>query len=154
MNIGSDLRLWLFASFVSTAIAGTPAAAQQQNVSAVPNFKVEEGCKGMVQANKSEDLVDSESFKSCMADEAQARQQLTTIWPSFSASLRERCEGEATVGGPPSYVDLLVCLLCLCSCSICLDEACSAMDSLGLRRSRRLLFFVWLIAPPVHSSTD
>ena len=110
MNMGGDPRLWLFASFVSTAIAGAPAAAQQQNVSTVPNFKVEEGCKGMVQANKSEDLVDSESFKSCMADEAQARQQLTTIWPTFSASLRERCEGEATVGGPPSYVDLLVCL--------------------------------------------
>ena len=110
MYMASDLRLWLFASFVSTAIASAPAPAQQQNVSTVPNFKVEEGCKGMVQANKSEDLVDSESFKSCMADEAQARQQLTTIWPSFSASLRERCEGEATVGGPPRYVDLLVCL--------------------------------------------
>jgi hypothetical protein len=45
-----------------------------------------------------------------MRDEKDARQQLITLWPTSSASVRKECEGEATTGGSQSYVDLLTCM--------------------------------------------
>ena len=46
----------------------------------------------------------------CAVDETQARNQLQTEWTQFSASAKTQCNGEATAGGTPSYVELLTCL--------------------------------------------
>jgi hypothetical protein len=43
-------------------------------------------------------------------DEMQARTQLGKQWPGFDAQRREMCVQEASIGGSPSYVDLLTCL--------------------------------------------
>ena len=51
-----------------------------------------------------------QTFSSCMNDENSAHDELTKVWMSYSAPLRTRCEAEASAGGLPSYVDLLVCL--------------------------------------------
>lgn len=76
----------------------------------VPDYKVEESCKGAAAASNAEGISQSQTLQACMNDENQAKQQLTPIWTTFSPALRTRCEGEATSGGLPSYVDLLVCL--------------------------------------------
>src|SRR5215213_3170072 len=75
----------------------------------VPRLGVEASCREVTELNRSTGLADAQSYDGCLRDEQQARQSLTPIWTTFSASERERCTGEATIGSP-SYVDLLTCL--------------------------------------------
>ena len=72
----------------------------------VPTFDVSTSCKGAATVH----VADSQTFNSCMHDESTARAQLVKSWQSWSASDRTQCADEASSGGPPSYVDLLVCL--------------------------------------------
>jgi hypothetical protein len=78
----------------------------------VPTLKVDSSCKAAASINKSMNLAESQSYENCMKDENSARDQLNSLWTSFSAAERESCTAEAsnTGGGSSSYVDLLVCL--------------------------------------------
>ena len=76
----------------------------------MPQLNVEATCKATVATDKAMGLDLAQSFDDCMRDENAAQQQLSTIWLSNSAELRNRCEGEATAGGSDSYVDLLTCM--------------------------------------------
>ena len=76
----------------------------------VPVIDVERTCKETVATDKAMDLDLPQSVKKCMSDENAARQQLAAIWLSYSASIRDRCEQEATLVGTGSYVDLLTCM--------------------------------------------
>jgi hypothetical protein len=71
----------------------------------VPRLNVEATCKAGVGADKA-----GQSYDTCMRDENDARQQLSTIWLTSSDAVRNECVGEATAGGSDSYVDLLTCL--------------------------------------------
>src|SRR5262249_40605802 len=77
---------------------------------AIPKLNVEATCKGSVEADKAMGLDLPQSFDKCMSDEGSAQQQLGPIWSSYPAAVRAQCEGEATVAGNASYVDLLTCL--------------------------------------------
>jgi hypothetical protein len=77
---------------------------------AVPKLDVEVTCKKSVEADREMGLTVPQSFDKCMSDENSARQQLSSIWSSYSAPVRTECEGEATLVGEASYVDLLTCL--------------------------------------------
>jgi hypothetical protein len=72
----------------------------------VPTLDVTASCK----AASSISVAESQSYEACIKDENDARAQLRQSWPSFSAAERTRCSAEASMGGPASYVDLLVCL--------------------------------------------
>jgi hypothetical protein len=74
----------------------------------VPKFNVGPSCKGAAAA--STQMVDAQSYSSCMSEENQAREQLGPIWQSFSVANRTRCTAEASGSGLDSYVELLVCL--------------------------------------------
>ena len=74
----------------------------------VPKFNVEPSCKGAAAA--SVNMVDAQSVSDCMAEENDARQQLETIWQSFSVANRNFCTAEASGQGMASYVELLTCL--------------------------------------------
>jgi len=50
------------------------------------------------------------SEKACLRDEQQARDKLKRQWSEFSASERQRCVQLNSLGGQPSYVELLTCL--------------------------------------------
>lgn len=76
----------------------------------VPVIDVERTCKETVATDKAMDLDLPQSVEKCMSDENAARQQLAAIWLSYSASIRDRCEQEATLVGTGSYVDLLTCM--------------------------------------------
>jgi len=76
----------------------------------VPDYKIDESCRGAAAASSAEGITQSQTLQACVNDENQAKQQLTPIWTTFTPALRAQCEGEATSGGLPSYVDLLVCL--------------------------------------------
>jgi hypothetical protein len=77
----------------------------------VPAIDVQRSCKATAATNKAMDLDLSQSVANCLRDEDAARLQLIGIWSTYSASIRDRCEKEATITpGTASYVDLLTCI--------------------------------------------
>ncbi len=50
------------------------------------------------------------SVAACRRDEQAARQKLKRQWRGFSRVHREHCVRLTTLGGDPSYVELLTCL--------------------------------------------
>ena|SRR6266481_4684055 len=48
--------------------------------------------------------------QACLNDERTAKDALAKDWGNFSPLARTQCLGMNTTGGPPSYVELLVCL--------------------------------------------
>lgn len=77
----------------------------------VPVIDVQRSCKETAATNKAMDLALGQSVAKCLRDEDAARVQLIGIWSTYSASIRDRCEREATITpGSASYVDLLTCM--------------------------------------------
>jgi hypothetical protein len=89
------------------AMAGPVLAAAD----APPKFNAAPGCKAAAAINQTMDLAVSQDFKSCMADEDSAKAQLAESWSKYSKTDKERCVGQTTDGGMPSYVEVLECLL-------------------------------------------
>ena len=50
------------------------------------------------------------SAGSCLQDEKEARDSLSTQWKNFPAADRIECVAETQIGGFPSYVQVLTCL--------------------------------------------
>ena len=50
------------------------------------------------------------TFDQCMADEKQARDQLSGTWAHASAKARQQCSAMTQLGGQSSYVELITCL--------------------------------------------
>jgi len=48
--------------------------------------------------------------QACLNDERTAKDALAKDWGNFSPLTRTQCVGMNRTGGPPSYVELLVCL--------------------------------------------
>jgi len=48
--------------------------------------------------------------QACLNDERTAKDTLAKDWSNFSLNARAQCVGMNRTGGPPSYVELLVCL--------------------------------------------
>ena len=76
-----------------------------------PKFNPEPGCKAASAINQSMDLAVSQDYKACVADEDSAKEELQKSWPKYSADDKRRCVGQTDVGGVPSYVEVLECLL-------------------------------------------
>jgi hypothetical protein len=98
----------IMAIAVSTQLVSTQLLTPISD--AIPKLNVEATCRGSVEADKAMGLALPQGFDKCMSDEHSARQQLDPIWSSYSPAVRVQCEGEATVAGEASYVDLLTCL--------------------------------------------
>jgi hypothetical protein len=76
-----------------------------------PKFDPETGCRAASAINQSMDLAVSQDYKACMADEDSAKEELQKSWSKYSADDKRRCVGQTDVGGVPSYVEVLECLL-------------------------------------------
>ena len=76
-----------------------------------PKFNPEPGCRAASAINQSIDLAVSQDFKACMADEDSAKEELEKSWSKYSAADKRRCVGQTDVGGMPSYVEVVECLL-------------------------------------------
>ena len=72
----------------------------------VPNLNVEPTCRAAI------DLAGStgRTVESCIKSEHAAREELKKDWSTFPAAERNQCVQTATVGGAPSYVEIIVCL--------------------------------------------
>lgn len=84
-------------------IFGAQAAVAADNA---PVLNVEPSCRAVAtRAFGAPTTVDR-----CLEQEASARRDLVTRWPTANVADRERCVKETTIGGIPSYVELLECI--------------------------------------------
>jgi uncharacterized protein YecT (DUF1311 family) len=96
-------RTEMFASVATAALATQLVLVAGDKV---PSFDLRPSCH----AAASIDPTLKATFQSCMDDEQGARRELEGQWLSFRAGDRRSCSAETQAGGPPSYVELLVCL--------------------------------------------
>lgn len=72
----------------------------------VPRFDINTMCRDAPRLEGS----NTDPYQSCVRDETEARGQLERQWASFDLRQREMCAQETTIGGAPSYVDMLTCI--------------------------------------------
>ena len=69
-----------------------------------PTLNVEPSCRAAERSGL------DRTTEVCMRGENDAKATLTDKWGQFSAVQHGRCTTLVTMGGPPSYVELLTCL--------------------------------------------
>jgi hypothetical protein len=84
------------AAFVTTMVA----AADK-----VPDFNVEASCRDA--ASRAAPVG---TFDACMRKEREARVQLAGQWAEFTSGDKSHCLGLSSLGGMPTYTELLTCL--------------------------------------------
>ncbi|MBB4041580.1 hypothetical protein GGR34_003257 [Microvirga flocculans] len=72
----------------------------------LPRFDIEAMCKAAPRLESG----DPSPYPNCVRDETEARNQLERQWSGFDARQREMCAQETSVGGAPSYVEILTCI--------------------------------------------
>lgn len=107
-------------SFVTVALTAFVALTASQSrvlaASDVPQFDVKPSCRSATQAanelNRADDKLrpGERSADNCVHDEMNAKAKLGDQWGHYTVSQRQRCTRLATLGGLPSYVELLTCL--------------------------------------------
>lgn len=91
---------------LAIAVALLSVAPDGFTADAVPKFDIAKSCKA--------EVADAggvgETLASCMADEEDARGQLTERWTKFAKEDKSVCINETSLDGTPSYVELQTCL--------------------------------------------
>lgn len=95
------LRIIVFLFLVLVGAGAARAAAADP----VPRIDPTPSCRGATRGGNAE--VD---LKNCLQEEQAAHDQLVKDWGNYSASDRASCAQLSTMGGEPSYVELLTCL--------------------------------------------
>ncbi|MBS0534993.1 MAG: hypothetical protein JSR72_13125 [Proteobacteria bacterium] len=105
------------AAFAAVAAIKAPAlAANGSPRNDLPQFDVKPSCNSATKAANDVDNAGGNlrpadrSADNCVQDEMNARSKLNDEWARFNISERQRCMRLATLGGLPSYVELLTCL--------------------------------------------
>jgi hypothetical protein len=93
----------MFTSLAAAALVGQVVLVAGEKV---PEFDLRPSCH----AGATIDPTQKVTFQACMDTEQSAHKQLEGQWLTFRASDRRACTAETQAGGPPSYVELLVCL--------------------------------------------
>jgi hypothetical protein len=100
----------MFHSLSSFFLAALLLLATSSVVSAAdaPKFDVEKSCRASFSADAGG--ADKQSVSSCVSDEKAAGDTISKDWASYPGRDREHCQQLATLGGTPSYVEMLTCL--------------------------------------------
>ena len=85
---------------VGATLAGSALAADD-----VPRFNVRPSCRAAADRVKSSDYAPI-----CVKDELRARDQIEKSWAQFKPADRAHCVQLSTLGGQPTYTELLTCL--------------------------------------------
>ena len=72
----------------------------------VPELNIEPSCRAAAAAS----IGVNRDENSCKRDENEARGKLEQEWEQFTSPQRAQCVRLSTLGGSPSYVELLTCL--------------------------------------------
>ena len=95
-------RAMLAGSVIGATMTASVAVAA---VDAVPTFNVEPSCRAAAQQAASPDYASV-----CRNSEQKARNEMQQQWPQLNAADKAQCVSAATVGGNPTYTELLTCL--------------------------------------------
>lgn len=101
---------------LTALVALTASQSPVHAANDVPQFDVKPSCNAATQAadglNQAGDNLrpGDRNSASCVNDEMNAKAKLGNDWTQYSVSQRRRCTSLATLGGLPSYVELLTCL--------------------------------------------
>lgn len=71
-----------------------------------PQFNIEPGCR----AAATSAVAPNRTPDACKRDENDARKKVESEWSHFKAADRDRCVRLSSLGGSPSYVELITCL--------------------------------------------
>jgi hypothetical protein len=96
--------LVFFAFAMLLPLLGSPAFAGE------PRLNVKAICKSREADAKMLRSTPAQSIEDCVRDEEAAKTQLSSLWASTSASVRNRCVSDARSLGTTSYLDLLICV--------------------------------------------
>jgi hypothetical protein len=102
---GADWPLWRILRVFTLLGATIVASIVQAAPVPVPTFDVEPSCRAAASAGGS-----SADLSVCLREEQQARAQFVRLWPEFTAAETARCLPLSTLGGQPTYTELLTCL--------------------------------------------
>jgi hypothetical protein len=91
----------MFARFEAALLVGLTWLAAD----AVPTFNVEPFCRAV--ASRASPVGDKEI---CLQKEREARDQLVQHWSRFPPADKAYCARLASIGGDPTYTELLTCL--------------------------------------------
>jgi hypothetical protein len=72
----------------------------------VPKLDYEPSCRAAVESS----AIASRDENSCNQDEETARATLGKVWAQYTTAQRRDCVQLTSLGGPPSYVEVLICL--------------------------------------------
>lgn len=72
----------------------------------VPKLNYEPSCRAAVTSGS----IAGRDENACKRDEETARTKLVEIWSQFTATQRAHCVQLTSLGGSPSYVEVLTCL--------------------------------------------
>jgi hypothetical protein len=86
-------------------VAAASLAASAAWAADVPTLDVTPTCRPI--ANDRSFAIDTDR---CLKTERKAREQLTREWTNYTEADRSQCTQTATMGGLPSYVELITCL--------------------------------------------
>jgi len=85
------LQFFLFASLPFIAVADS-----------VPKFNIVRECRSEAGSKG--------VLEKCIENESAAREELQLLWIQSTTADKNSCVGETSMGGTPSYVELLTCL--------------------------------------------
>ncbi len=91
------------AALLTVILAGSQIALASEQV---PQLNIEPTCHSAAMAQPAQDRHEDV----CKRDELQARDKLQQEWGQFTGTQRQHCVTLSTLGGSPSYVELLTCL--------------------------------------------
>ena len=93
---------------VPVVLLGSLLATTVAMADSVPKYDMARTCR--LDHAAASGLAVTESMKNCVRDEKRAFRQLQKQWPKFASAKRAGCVSQNTIGGTPSYVELLTCL--------------------------------------------
>ncbi len=98
-----------FMQAFTVGLIGVVIAVASQGVACaggLPELDVSISCNAAARGS----VAGGNDKQACLNDEHTAKDALAKDWSNFSPLARTQCLGMNTTGGPPSYVELLVCL--------------------------------------------
>lgn len=93
---------WRMLFLVPAILAGDIALAASQEA---PVFNVDPNCRAAAR-----EAPTSESMAICQATEQRAREEIVRQWSEVSAAEKAQCVPLSTLGGTPTYTELLTCI--------------------------------------------
>ena len=97
----------LTASLIGATMAGGLALAAADGV---PTFNVDPSCRAAAHQAATPNAASPDYVSVCRNSEQKARDEMQRQWPQLSAADKAQCVSATTVGGNPTYTELLTCL--------------------------------------------